>query len=60
MASSRVTPALLARAGADLAFAAFGFAVLTFAVFGFAAFLDTTFFAIAPSANIGRPNDGEG
>jgi hypothetical protein len=54
MASSKVTPAVLPRAGAAFGFAALGFAVLAFAVlafavltfpaFDFAAFLAATFF----------------
>jgi hypothetical protein len=33
---------------------------LAFAGLGFAAFLDVNFFAIATSANAGRPDDGGG
>ena len=41
---------LLARAGAALVFAALGFV----------AFLDVNFFAMVPSANAGRSEDGAG
>jgi len=33
---------------------------LALAALGFVAFLDVNFFAIVPSANAGRPDDGEG
>jgi hypothetical protein len=53
MASSKVTVVLLARADAVFAFAGLGFVAVADVNF-FA-----TFFAMAPSANAGRPNDGE-
>jgi hypothetical protein len=50
MASSKVTVVPFVRAGAVLALAALGFV----------AFVDVNFFAIVPSADAGRPDDGEG
>jgi hypothetical protein len=34
--------------------------VLAFAALGFVVFSDVTFFAMVPSADAGRPDDGEG